>query len=88
MKAVRAREGLRAEDCPYCGPWVIARGIGIGQFCWHPRNLDERGRPHLQSLDCGEWDECPRLCDELEQFQSAKRVDEASLSVPPLSAPA
>ena len=83
MKAARTLEGRK--DCPYVGPWVITRGIGIGQFCWHPKNLNERGLPHLYSLGCGEWDECPRLCDELEQLHKVKTIDEASLSVPPLS---
>lgn len=47
------------EACEYLGPWVIARGVLIGQTCWHPENL-KNGRPHLFSKSCEEWGEdCP-----------------------------
>jgi len=57
-------EGKR--DCPYVGPWVVARGVLIGQFCWHPDNLDEKGQLHLGSKPCEEWPQCPWLKDRLQ----------------------
>ncbi|HEY5596309.1 MAG TPA: hypothetical protein VIL47_03510 [Candidatus Bipolaricaulota bacterium] len=55
------------RDCPYVGPWAISREIWIGQFCWHPDNLDAKGRPHLQSHSCTEWPQCPLLKDQLQK---------------------
>lgn len=62
-----AQPQIRRERacCPYIGAYAISRGIRFGQFCRHPDNLDEKGRLRLDSLNCGEWDVCPRTRDQL-----------------------
>lgn len=59
--ATQSRGRVKIIECEYRGPWLISRGALMGQTCWHPVNLDERGRPHLFSKSCEEWGEdCPR----------------------------
>lgn len=54
------------ECCPYMGAYATSRGVVFGQFCRHPANLDAKGRLRLDSLNCGEWDVCPRTRDQLQ----------------------
>jgi len=57
------------RDCPFVGPWVVSRGVLIGQFCQHPDNLDAQGHIRLDSLTCQQWEsdcQCPWLKDMLQ----------------------
>jgi len=66
MRTQTRVESARA-CCPYLGAYAVSRGIVFGQFCRHPDNLDAEGRLRLDSLNCGEWDVCPRTRDQLQR---------------------